>query len=41
MSTSSLLAMVARLRQATACPNILTTSNIPSAKIDRAVDLTR
>lgn len=39
MSTANLLAMVARLRQATACPSILTTSPIPSAKIDRAVDL--
>lgn len=41
MSTTNLLAMVARLRQATACPNILTTNNIPSAKIDRAVDLAK
>lgn len=41
MSTSSLLAMVARLRQATACPSILTTEDIKSSKIDRAEDLTR
>lgn len=40
MSTANLLAMVARLRQATACPSVLTTENIPSSKIDRAVDLT-
>ena len=33
------LGMVLRLRQATACPSILTSSNIPSAKIDRACDL--
>lgn len=41
MSTSSLLAMVSRLRQATACPSILTSENIPSSKIERADDLTR
>lgn len=39
MSVANLLAMVTRLRQATACPSILTTESIPSAKIDRAVDL--
>ena len=39
ITTSSLLAMVTRLRQATACPSILTTSSIESSKIDRAVDL--
>lgn len=39
MSTTNLLAMVSRLRQATACPSILTTENIPSSKIERAVDL--
>ena len=33
------LGMVLRLRQATACPSILTSSNVPSAKIDRACDL--
>lgn len=41
MSTSSLLAMVSRLRQATACPSILTSENIPSSKIERADDLAR
>lgn len=41
ISTSSLLSMVARLRQATACPSILTSENIRSSKIDRAIDLTR
>lgn len=40
ISTASLLAMVARLRQATACPSILTTSNVESSKIERACDLT-
>lgn len=39
MSTASILAMISRLRQATACPSILTTENIPSSKIDRACDL--
>ncbi len=39
MSTANLLGMVTRLRQATALPSILTTENISSAKIDRAVDL--
>lgn len=39
MSTANLLSMAARLRQATACPYILTTENINSAKIERAVDL--
>ena len=41
ISTVSLLAMVTRLRQATAAPSILTTSQINSAKIQRAVDLAR
>lgn len=36
LTTSSLLGMVARLRQATAYPGILTTENISSAKILRA-----
>lgn len=39
MSTANLLAMVSRLRQATACPSILTTEPITSAKVERAVDL--
>lgn len=41
MTTASVLAMVTRLRQATACPSILTSENIPSAKIERATDLAR
>ena len=39
MSTANLLAMVSRLRQATACPSLLTTENIISSKVERAVDL--
>lgn len=39
LSTASMLALLIRLRQATACPSILTTESIPSAKIDRACDL--
>ena len=39
MSTANLLAMVSRLRQATACPSILTTESITSAKVERAADL--
>lgn len=39
LSTQSLLALVTRLRQATVCPNILTTNDIPSAKLDRACEL--
>ena len=39
ISTASLLSMVARLRQATAFPGILTTENIQSAKILRACEL--
>ena len=34
-----ILSMAMRLRQATACPSILTSENIPSAKIDRTCDL--
>lgn len=36
---NSLLSMVTRLRQATALPSILTSSNIKSSKVERAVDL--
>ena len=39
LTTSAVLGMVLRLRQATACPSILTTENIPSGKIDRCCDL--
>lgn len=39
LNTTSILAMTSRLRQATSCPSYLTTEDIPSAKVDRAVDL--
>ena len=39
LKPNMILAMTTRLRQATACPSVLTTENIPCAKIDRAVDL--
>ena len=34
MTTANLLSMIARLRQATACPSILTTEKIKSSKIE-------
>ena len=37
--TQNLLAMTTRFRQATECPSILTNEDIPSAKIDRCIDL--
>ena len=39
MTTANLLSMIARLRQATACPSILTTEKIKSSKIERACEL--
>lgn len=39
LNPSNVLALCGRLRQATACPPILTTDKIPSAKLDRAQDL--
>lgn len=39
LKTATLLSMVTRLRQATACPDILSSYNIPSGKIDRCCDL--
>lgn len=39
LNAANVLAMVGRLRQATACPSILTTANIPSVKLDRAQDI--
>ena len=39
LTTSSLLAMITRLRQATVCPSILTSENISSSKLDRCVEL--
>ena len=40
LDTTSILSMVTRLRQVTACPQFLTTQNISSAKVERAIDLT-
>lgn len=39
ISTASLLAMITRFRQATACPSILTSDDIKSSKIERACDI--
>lgn len=39
LKTSSLLALTTRLRQATACPSLLTTQNISNCKIDRCMEL--
>lgn len=39
MSTANILSMVARLRQATECPSVLTTENIKSEKVSVAEDL--
>lgn len=39
LKANNILAMTTRLRQATSCPGALTSSNIVSTKIDRAVEL--
>ena len=39
MNTNSIFSMVARLRQAIACPSALTSEDIPSSKIIRACEL--
>lgn len=39
LSTTNLLSLVTRLRQATACPKILTTKDIRSSKLERCIDL--
>lgn len=39
LNSSNLLALTTRLRQATAAPSLLTTQEITSSKIDRAVEL--
>lgn len=39
LNTANILSMVTRLRQATACPWLLTSESVPSAKVDRAADL--
>lgn len=40
LNTSNLLSLVTRLRQATACPQILTAGTIKSSKLDRCIELT-
>ena len=39
LKTNNLLSLTTRLRQATSCPSMLTTSNIESTKINRCCDL--
>lgn len=39
LKSNNVLALTTRLRQATSCPSILTTEDIPSSKIERAIDL--
>ncbi len=39
INTTSLLGIITRLRQATTCPSILSSEDIPSSKIERCVDL--
>ena len=39
LKTSSLLALTTRLRQASACPSILTTQAVSSCKVDRCLEL--
>ena len=39
LNVTNLLSLMSRLRQATACPSMLSTKEISSAKIDRAIDL--
>ena len=39
LKSANLLALTTRLRQATACPSLLTTQDISSCKVDRCVEL--
>ena len=39
LNTNSILALTTRLRQATSCPSILTSSDIVSSKLERCIDL--
>lgn len=39
LNTNNLLALTTRLRQATSCPTVLTTENIKSSKLERAVEI--
>ena len=40
LNANNLLALTTRLRQATSCPTVLTTENIKSSKLERAVEIT-
>lgn len=39
LKSSNLLALTTRLRQASSCPSVLTTQQIPASKVDRCVEL--
>lgn len=39
LKSANLLALTTRLRQATACPELLTTQKVPSAKVDRCLEI--
>ena len=39
LKSANLLALTTRLRQATACPSLLTTQNVSSCKVERCVEL--
>ena len=39
LKSANLLALTTRLRQATACPSLLTTQNISSCKVERCIEL--
>lgn len=39
LKSANLLALTTRLRQATACPSLLTTQNVSSCKVDRCIEL--
>jgi SWI/SNF-related matrix-associated actin-dependent regulator 1 of chromatin subfamily A len=39
LKSANLLALTTRLRQATACPSLLTTQNVSSCKVDRCLEL--
>lgn len=39
LNPANILSLTTRLRQATVCPTVLSSEDIPSAKIDRAIDL--
>lgn len=41
LNTTNLLSKIARLRQVTACPSVLTSKEVISSKVERACDLTQ